>query len=106
MAASLELISECQCEDGCPSCVGLAHRTYTYHDADAEQRERIPDKEAALIILHEMLEREPYVPKPLKESAAEAAPGTVAEVPPPVKRLPENVELKLRKRLQGMKAKR
>ena len=36
---------------------------YAQQDPDTTPRGRIPDKETALIILHEMLEREPYVPR-------------------------------------------
>ncbi len=63
MTAAREMISECPCEDGCPSCVGSAAKNYTYYDAGGEARERIPDKEAALVVLHEMLGLEPYVPR-------------------------------------------
>jgi len=104
MERCLELISECPCEDGCPSCVGSPSRSWSYFDADSESRERIPDKEAALIILHDMLGKEPYEPKPLP---AERPPPA----PPPrdlkdIKRLPENVEAKIRKRILRFKEKR
>ena len=108
MERCLELISECSCEDGCPSCVGSPSRSWSYFDADSESRERIPDKEAALIILYDMLGKEPYEPKPLpavRESAAvllrdEAAPLRDLR---DIERLPENVEAKLRKRLRKLK---
>jgi len=62
MEACLNLIENCSCEDGCPSCVGSPIPPYAQHDPDASPRGRIPDKETALVILHDLLEREPYVP--------------------------------------------
>lgn len=104
MERCLELISECSCEEGCPSCVGSPSRSWSYFDADSESRERIPDKEAALIILHDMLGKEPYVPKPLpaERGRAEAPPRDLKDI----KRLPENVEAKIRKRILKFKEKR
>jgi len=62
MEACLNLIENCSCEDGCPSCVGSPIPPYAQHDPDGTPRGRIPDKETALVILHDLLEREPYVP--------------------------------------------
>ena len=100
METCLELILGCQCEDGCPSCVGSPSRSWSYFDADSEFKERIPDKEAALIILHDMLGKEPYVPKPFPADRRNNR-----EIKD-VKRLPENVEAKIRKRVQSLKDKR
>lgn len=102
----LDLIHKCPCEDGCPSCVGLSHRTYSYRDGEAEARERIPDKEAALIILHDLLQREPYFPKPLLHTPAERAADEPPLPPPPLKRLSETMERKVRNRLHSLKGKR
>jgi DEAD/DEAH box helicase domain-containing protein len=116
MESCLELISSCPCEDGCPSCVGSPSRSWSYFDADSESRERIPDKEAALIILHDMLDKEPYVPKPLSvERKMQAVRGNSVEREDAtlpvrrtreIKRLPENVEAKIRKRVRALKNKR
>ncbi len=62
MEACLNLIQNCPCEDGCPSCVGSPIPPYAQNDPDATSRGRIPDKDTALIILHNLLEKEPYVP--------------------------------------------
>ena len=103
MESALELISSCPCDDGCPSCVGSPSRSWSYFDADSEFRERIPDKEAALIMLHDMLGKEPYVPKPFPADRKDApSPARRAR---DVKRLPENTEARLRKRFQNMNRK-
>ena len=63
MQAALEVVRKCPCEYGCPSCVGAAVPAFALTDIDSATRGRIPDKEAALILLHEMLGLEEYVPK-------------------------------------------
>jgi DEAD/DEAH box helicase domain-containing protein len=89
------MIAECECEDGCPSCVGSAAKTYTYYDAGGEARERIPDKEAALVVLHEMLGLEPYIPR--------HAPHVSTQDTQPIEQLPPQIEDKVRRQLQRMK---
>ncbi|MFP4058527.1 MAG: DEAD/DEAH box helicase [Candidatus Brocadiia bacterium] len=56
------VISECPCEDGCPSCVGAAVPAFALGDLDSAVRGRIPDKQAALVILGELLGLEPHAP--------------------------------------------
>ncbi len=63
MQGALDLITGCPCEAGCPSCVGAPVLPHTTNDPDAGGRGRIPDKEAALVLLHHMLEKAPYIPK-------------------------------------------
>ena len=99
LESCLELISNCPCENGCPSCVGSPRSSWSYFDADNEHRERIPDKEAALILLHDMLGREAYIPKSLPQEQGVDTPKIVREIKP----LPENVEAKIRKRIQSFK---
>jgi DEAD/DEAH box helicase domain-containing protein len=60
----LTLIHECQCEDGCPSCVGIPNIGGMHFDPDVNGGVPIPDKEAALVLLHELLGKESYIPKP------------------------------------------
>lgn len=63
LQAAFQLISDCGCEDGCPSCVGSPVPAYQSGDPDAEVRGRLPDKEAALMLLSDLLGAKPYVPK-------------------------------------------
>ncbi|MBM3262623.1 MAG: DEAD/DEAH box helicase [candidate division Zixibacteria bacterium] len=101
------LIRACPCADGCPSCVGSAVPIYVQHGADVEIKGRIPDKEAALVILHDWLGKEPYIPKPVTHARL----STAAPLPPPqpspreVKPLPEGVEWRIRQRVQTLKRK-
>ncbi|MGI6558486.1 MAG: DEAD/DEAH box helicase [Limnochordia bacterium] len=60
LRASLDIIKGCPCLDGCPSCVGAP---LPPAQLDTDSRGRIPDKEAALVILHRLLGLEDYVPK-------------------------------------------
>lgn len=67
LGACLELVKACKCEDGCPSCVGAPVPPFAQNDPDLSPKGRIPDKEAALIILHDLLDKEPYIPKPVEK---------------------------------------
>ncbi|MHB1001876.1 MAG: DEAD/DEAH box helicase [Armatimonadota bacterium] len=51
-----EVIRECSCEDGCPSCVGSAVPAFAMTDLDSAVRGRIPDKKAALFLLKSILD--------------------------------------------------
>ncbi len=76
MQGACDLITSCACEAGCPSCVGAPVLPHTTNDPDGGARGRIPDKEAALVLLHHMLEKEPYIPKgPPPERAMPLARG-------------------------------
>ena len=68
MQAALEVVRKCPCETGCPSCVGAPVPRFALTDLDSATRGRIPDKEAALIMLHEMLGLGEYAPKSLPPS--------------------------------------
>lgn len=101
------VVSECPCEDGCPSCVGAPGPPDL---GDDTTREMIPDKEAALVLLHALMEKEPYVPKRPRsaERPVSVAAGTeletMADAPPiPAKPLPPNVEAKIRSKVRGFR---
>jgi len=100
------LIDSCQCEGGCPSCVGSAIPVHAQQGADTETRNRIPDKEAALMILHDLLNKIPYVPKPITRPTVNTVEsGRAPEIPPlrEIKPLPVSVEMRIRKRVQKLK---
>lgn len=107
--ACCELIHGCECLDGCPSCVGSPIPPYTHGETDGDARGKVPDKEAALVILHALLEREAYIPKarPAAIPGWERQPGeATGPVRPPSEPLPERLELRLRKQMQRLKANR
>ena len=105
VSACWMVVSECGCEEGCPSCVGAPQPP---HVGDDGTRETIPDKEAALVLLHALLEKEPYIPKvlrpadrPLAVMAGADSELVVAAPPIPVKPLPTNVEAKIRRKVRS-----
>ena len=50
-----DVIEECGCPDGCPSCVGAAVTPFAMTDLDSSVRGRIPDKAAAKLLLARIL---------------------------------------------------
>lgn len=109
MQGACDLITGCPCEAGCPSCVGAPVLPHNTGGPDASSRGRIPDKEGALVLLHHMLEKEPYIPKgpPLTHSVRGKA-GVPAEreeanfeeaMRREIKRLPPEIEQRLRRSL-------
>ncbi|MFC1573002.1 hypothetical protein ACFL6M_05325, partial [Candidatus Eisenbacteria bacterium] len=94
---------------GCPSCVGAPVLPHSGDDPEVSARGRVPDKDAALILMHQLLEKEPYIPKtpkrgwegapagafgpdPEAEAEAERIPARRRKVKP----LPPEVERRLR----------
>jgi DEAD/DEAH box helicase domain-containing protein len=57
MGTVRDVIRDCGCEDGCPSCVGAATPAFAMTDLDSGVRGRIPDKKAAAFLLEGMLGR-------------------------------------------------
>ncbi|NLG85066.1 MAG: DUF1998 domain-containing protein, partial [Firmicutes bacterium] len=103
-AAALDLVANCPCAEGCPSCVGAPLPPQVQLDPEISGRGRIPDKEAALCLLHDLLELEPYRPKPKGgEAAFPAENDGPPDPPPPLGPLPEAVERRIRRQLQTMK---
>ena len=113
MEECLATISTCPCEEGCPSCVGLpVTQPAQQMDPDLGRGYPIPDKEAALVLLHHLLGLEAYVPRKgrrrrgseegggeLRQQAATAARATEAtrETPESVS-VAEQVAERLRRR--------
>lgn len=50
-----DVIRDCGCEDGCPSCVGASMPTFAMSDLDSGVRDRIPEKAAARYLLERLL---------------------------------------------------
>jgi DEAD/DEAH box helicase domain-containing protein len=114
LGACRQLVSECGCEGGCPSCVGSPIPPFAQQDPDTQGKGRIPDKEACLILLHALLGLEAYRPRDDRRpvEVTDDLPGIADEEPVtrpredretaqrPVKRLPKEVELRLRELLE------
>jgi len=56
MRTIYDVISQCGCEGGCPSCVGAAMPAFAMTDLDSAVRGRIPNKEAARFLLRALLQ--------------------------------------------------
>lgn len=108
MAACLELIDHCQCEDGCPSCVGSPLPPYSHLDPDVNMRGLIPDKESSKSILHHLLQRDVYAP-PVRTEAGSAqllkAEAEMRELLDSTQ-LPVTLEKKLRERVDKLRHRR
>lgn len=76
LTACLELIDECECAEGCPSCVGIPTLRPAQHmDPDVWGGFPIPDKEAAKVLLHDLLALPAYTPSaPSRERTQEPSP--------------------------------
>ena len=79
LEAALRLIEGCVCLEGCPSCVGSPLPPSYGTDPDSFTKGRIPDKEAALVLLHAMFGRQDYSPRvPLQGIRARRAEAIAA----------------------------
>ncbi|MCK4350727.1 MAG: DUF1998 domain-containing protein, partial [Candidatus Krumholzibacteria bacterium] len=97
MEAALEMIETCTCAHGCPSCVGSPIPPFSQLDPEGGGKGMIPDKEAALVILHAFLEKDPYIPPPPDERSREEFELMDR---PKGKPLPVELEAKLKKSLR------
>ena len=104
MTTALEVISECPCRYGCPSCVGAA--LLGGSSEGPNDRDIVPDKDAALILLHDMLQREPYEPKERRPEPPREGLKPAEDPEPAVKPLPPNMEEKIRSRVRGLRGKK
>ncbi len=50
-----DVVRQCGCKDGCPSCVGSAVPAFALTDLDSAVRGRIPNKEGARVLLGGMV---------------------------------------------------
>jgi len=57
MQTIYDVIGDCGCEAGCPSCVGAPTTPFAMTDLDSSVRGRIPDKSAARFLLEALLSR-------------------------------------------------
>src|SRR5690606_27997814 len=57
LAICLEMVSDCPCVEGCPSCVGLPNlRPAIHSDPDLTRGHPIPDKQATRLLLELLLD--------------------------------------------------
>jgi DEAD/DEAH box helicase domain-containing protein len=115
LADTLKVIKTCQCLEGCPSCVGSAMPSFAMTSIDSGTRGVLPNKEVAIVLLHEILGLEPYEPKYIKPKPPQPAPqlpaatspltGKTSEPSTDFKRLPPRTEDRIRRRLKNLNAK-
>lgn len=55
LPALYDVVRDCSCQDGCPSCVGSPIPPFAMTDLDAATRGRIPNKQGARILLERIL---------------------------------------------------
>jgi DEAD/DEAH box helicase domain-containing protein len=62
LAICLEMVRDCPCEDGCPSCVGLPNlRPAIHSDPDLDRGYPLPNKQATVRLLELLTEAAPIV---------------------------------------------
>ncbi len=102
LQACLAIVKECACQAGCPSCVGTLHPGSVQQPGLCEEpRDRIPSKEATLVLLHELLEIPGYRPR-RPEEPSESPAESAASLHPTVcqQKLPPLLEGRLRRRIR------
>ncbi len=109
LEGALELIEACECQRGCPSCVGVA-LPVSVRSEDVDTRGFLPDKRVALAVLRAVLYGE--MPKaveraPVVEEAVEEAEALEVEGKPlPEVDLPGHVQRELMRRLERWRRER
>lgn len=110
LQAALKLIEECPCERGCPSCVGSSDPPGTPEEPGPGRP--LPDKEAALCLLHDLLQLGPYQPPLGEHVPPEGLPEPVEMPPGPppepveIRSLPEHIAEKIRAQLREAQTRR
>jgi hypothetical protein len=65
LAICLEMVSDCPCEAGCPSCVGLPNlRPAIHSDPDLARGYPMPNKQAAILLLEMLCGEDTALAKP------------------------------------------
>jgi len=112
LTQALRLIEECSCSYGCPSCVGSPEPPGTRQEPGPARP--LPDREAALCLLHDLLGLEPfiptmgeYLPAQLREEMRQVA---IAPTPPTepvsITSLPAHIAEKIRAQLREARKRR
>lgn len=62
LSIALEMVCDCPCEDGCPSCVGLPNlRPAIHSDPDLDRGYPMPNKPATMRLLELLCGTEPHI---------------------------------------------
>ncbi|MEM6798277.1 MAG: DEAD/DEAH box helicase [Planctomycetota bacterium] len=70
LAICLEMVRDCPCEEGCPSCVGMPDYAGLHSDPDLKRGHPMPGKRATVRLLERLIAVSPAAPE-----AAASAPG-------------------------------
>jgi ATP-dependent helicase YprA (DUF1998 family) len=80
LALCYEIVADCPCPDGCPSCVGLPELNPGIHsDPDLQRGHPIPNKQATLALLAELA---PVAPAHTAEHASSGAAASSSQGEP------------------------
>jgi DEAD/DEAH box helicase domain-containing protein len=74
LAICLEMVRDCPCKDGCPSCVGLPNlRPAIHSDPDLTRGHPMPNKHATICLLELLVQREDVRETDLETTSATLA---------------------------------